>query len=160
MGVSLKTCMTKKHEKELQHWANYVPHGITVGENQVFKPNCYGFSCGGGTIYKLSSATADEISKDGIAFFNSLPNSQKGKNDRPLGEWKKYAPINLQIEKGADIMKVLRPHYWNGDGADQVASKKLSATIKKHSYYASNKGAEPIIIISPEAQLIYIGWFD
>jgi len=160
MGLSLKTCISNKHAKEIQHWADYAPYGITVEENQVFKPHCDGFSCGGGTVYNLSQNTADAINRDGIMFFNALAEPQKGKNTRPLGRWEKFASINVQIENGTDIMKVVRPHFWNGDGANHAASRKLIETINVHPYYVSNIGAEPKIIISPEAQLIYVGWLD
>lgn len=160
LGISLKTCSDKKYKKEVQYWADYAPHGITIEDNLVFRPHCDWFSCGGGTIYRLAPQTADAISKDGMSFFKTLPSPYKGKNGRSLGDWKKLPPISLQIEERAEIMKVVKPHYWNGDGANHPASKRLGAAIDNHSYYVSNRGAEPKIIISPEAKLIYIGWFD
>lgn len=145
---------------ERQHRKNYAPKGISVGQTLIYAPGCYIWACGGGSVFKLPKRTREKIEAGGLDYLNSLAGF--GKNKRPIGKWGfrlskpeveekglKYQFFPMWLDKRVKLTKT-----------DKEQMRKFRESIKNHGFYVSSRRSEPIIIISTEAEMIYIGWWD
>jgi len=123
-----------------------ITYAIHIGGESGLLEGC------GAAIFRLSNATADAISREGLDFFNDAIYSKKSKARRyNYSSWKETPVPDSWTSEG----------NWPGlacSGAGRsLLSQILPAASKKGSYYSSKDEAE--ILVIPSFKLVVFSYF-
>ncbi|MHC0065334.1 hypothetical protein ACWATR_20950 [Nostoc sp. UIC 10890] len=123
-----------------------ITYAIHIGGESGLLEGC------GAAIFRLSNATADAISREGLDFFNDAIYSRKSKERRyTYSSWKETPVPNSWTSE------VSWPGLGCSGASRSLFSQILLAASKKGSYYSSKDEAE--ILVIPSFKLVVFSYF-
>jgi hypothetical protein len=142
-----------------------VPEALHVNSISYSKEESWGFGPGGNEagirVYPLPENVADEISRQGIEFFNNLPPNKNQKNRGWKGRYEKWyqTPIGVndrwqsKEETGAlDIYDYICVYGFCIKIDDAVVKQATEIVNSEGNYYAY--GRIGLIVVSPAKKLV------
>ena len=135
-----------------------IPSAVELGSVTAYGPGCDLFWCAGGTVYEIQPETAEQIRERGLQFLRPLTELPRGLTlDKG---WKEYPPVAGRLSREHN-----RPDNcpsWLYKGPPNIGNFEEfeEAMGREHHYVGTRSGDEPVIIILPKAELLYVGWFD
>jgi len=139
----------------VRHYAGHAPEALNVGRALVYDPGCSFLWCSGGALYKFDRDVAGEISVNGMDWFKSRTDINISKNDKPIGSWEYVVADDLRIS--SNTFYEFYPGFYKKRNHH---TSKFRKAVKNGNFYLSNQYSQPIILVIPDEQLVYIGWFD